>query len=115
MHGINDMVGRFQVIYLGALFPHSYSLMLSGKLCNGRKLLSIEGYFVRTFIAFLVAPLLPAVLPTWYLAQSPNKSGPSAYIFVSCLIYFGVPAFLFFRRTHHRLWPYLLGVPHNYR
>jgi hypothetical protein len=87
--------------------------MLSGKLRNGRKLLSIGGYFVRTFIAFLVAPLLPAILPAWYLAQSPNKSGPSAYIFVCCLFYLlealvGVPAFLLFRRTRHRLWPYLL-------
>jgi predicted lysophospholipase L1 biosynthesis ABC-type transport system permease subunit len=68
---------------------------------------------VRTFIAFLIAPLLPAILPAWYLAQSPNKSGPSAYIFVCCLIYFlealvGVPAFRLFRRTRHRLWPYLL-------
>jgi hypothetical protein len=88
-------------------------LLLGGKLCNGHKLLSIEGYFVRTFIAFLVAPLLPAILPAWYLAQSPNKSGPSAYIFVCCMIYLlealvGVPAFLLFRRTRHRLWPYLL-------
>ncbi len=68
---------------------------------------------MRTFIAFLVAPLLPAILPAWYLAQSPNKSGPSAYIFVCCLIYLlealvGIPAFLFFRRTRHRLWHYLL-------
>src|SRR5579862_5834866 len=75
--------------------------------------LSIEGYFVRAFIAFLVAPLLPAILPAWYLAQSSNRSGPSAYIFVCCLIYVlealvGVPAFLLFRRTRHRLWPYLL-------
>jgi hypothetical protein len=81
--------------------------------CNGRKLLSFEGYFVRTFIAFLVAPLLPAILPAWYMAQSPNRSGPSAYIFVCCLIYLlevlvGAPAYLFFRRTRHRLWPYLL-------
>lgn len=62
---------------------------------------------MRTFIAFLVAPLLPAILPAW-------RIGLSAYIYVCCLAYLyqiviGIPAFLFFsRKTHHRLWPYLL-------
>ena len=70
---------------------------------------------MRTSIGFLVAPLLPAILPAWYLAQAPNKSGPSAYIFVCCLIYLlqivvGIPAFLLFSRiSRHQLWAYLLA------
>jgi len=69
---------------------------------------------VRTFIAFLVAPLLPAILPAWYMAQAPDRTGLSAYIWVCCLIYLlqavaGIPAFLLFsRKGRHRLWPYLL-------
>ena len=69
---------------------------------------------MRTFIAFLVAPLLPAILPAWYMAQSPNRSVPSAYIFVCCLIYVlqvavGIPTFLLFSRGgRHQLWRYLL-------
>ncbi len=69
---------------------------------------------MRTAIGFLVAPLLPAILPAWYLAQAPNRSGPSAYIFICCLIYFlqivvGIPAYLLFsRRGRHELWRYLL-------
>jgi hypothetical protein len=71
-------------------------------------------YFMRNFIAFLLAPLLPAILPAWYMAQAPNKNGLSAYIFICGLIYLlqivaGIPAFLLFsRRGRHQLWPYLL-------
>jgi hypothetical protein len=77
-------------------------------------LLSAGGYFVRTFIAFLVAPLLTAILPASYMAHGPNRTGLSAYIWVCCLIYLlqivvGIPAFRLFSRTgRHRLWPYLL-------
>jgi uncharacterized membrane protein len=48
------------------------------------------------------------------MAQAPNRSGPSAYIFVCGLIYLlqvvvGIPAFLLFsRRGRHQLWPYVL-------
>jgi uncharacterized membrane protein len=48
------------------------------------------------------------------MAQSPNRSGPSAYIFICGLIYLlqvivGIPAFLLFsRRGRHQLWSYLL-------
>jgi hypothetical protein len=69
---------------------------------------------MRTVIAFLVAPLLPALLPAWYMAHAPNRTGLSAYIWVCGLIYFlqivvGVPAFRVFSRTgRHRLWSYLL-------
>jgi uncharacterized membrane protein len=69
---------------------------------------------MRTPIGFLVAPLLPAILPAWYLAQAPNRSGPSAYIFICGLIYLlqiivGIPAFLLFRRQgRQQLQRYLL-------
>ena len=69
---------------------------------------------MRIVVAFVVAPLLPAVLPGWQLAQAPNWTGLSAYIFVCCLVYLlqavvGIPAFLLFRRKgSYRLWPYLL-------
>jgi hypothetical protein len=35
MHSINDVIGRFEIINFGVLFPHSCSLMLSGKLRKG--------------------------------------------------------------------------------
>ena len=62
---------------------------------------------MRIVIAFLVAPLLPAILPAW-------RIGLPAYVYVCCLAYLyqtvvGIPAFLFFsHKTHHQLWPYLL-------
>jgi hypothetical protein len=68
---------------------------------------------MRTIVAFLVAPLLPAILPTWQMAQAPSR-GLTAYIFVCCLIYLlqaavGIPAFLLFsRKGIHQLWPYIL-------
>jgi uncharacterized membrane protein len=70
---------------------------------------------MRTVVAFVVAPLLPAILPAWQTAQAPNRTGLSSYIFVCCLIYLlqavvGIPAFLLFRRKgNHRLSPYLLA------
>jgi predicted lysophospholipase L1 biosynthesis ABC-type transport system permease subunit len=69
---------------------------------------------MRNLLAFIVAPLLPAILPAWQMAQAPNRSGFSAYIFVCCVFYLvqglvGIPAFLLFsRRGRHQLWPYLL-------
>jgi uncharacterized membrane protein (UPF0136 family) len=69
---------------------------------------------MRTIVAFVLAPLLPAILPAWQMARAPNRTGLSAYIFVCCLIYLlqavvGIPAFLLFlRKKSHRLWPYLI-------
>jgi len=80
---------------------------LSGKLRKG-------GIIMRTMVAFVVAPLLPAILPAWQMARAPSQKGLSAYIFVCCLIYLlqavvGIPAFLIFsRKGNYRLWPYLL-------
>jgi hypothetical protein len=69
---------------------------------------------MRTIVAFVVAPLLPAILPAWQMARAPNQTGLSAYIFVCCLIYLlqavaGIPAVLLFSsKGNYRLWPYLL-------
>ena len=69
---------------------------------------------MRTAVAFVVASWLPAILPAWQMAQAPNRTGLSSYIFVCCLIYLlqavvGIPAFLiFFRKVNDQLWAYLL-------
>jgi hypothetical protein len=68
---------------------------------------------VRIFVAFLVAPLLPALFVAWRLTtHAPEKTLP-IYIYVCCIAYVlqavvGMPIFLFLsRRGRQRLWPYL--------
>jgi uncharacterized membrane protein len=65
---------------------------------------------MRTFVA---APLLPAVVPTWYLhVNSPDKLAISGYIFFCGLFYLleviiEIPAYkLFVRMRWHRVWTY---------
>jgi hypothetical protein len=70
---------------------------------------------MRTFVAFLIAPLLPAVLPAWYLhANNPDRLAISGYIFLCGLFYLlevvvGIPACkLFIRMRWRRVWAYML-------
>jgi hypothetical protein len=70
---------------------------------------------MRTFVAFLTAPLLPAVVPAWYLhVNNPDRLAISGYIFLCGLFYLlevliGIPAHkLFVRMRWYRVWTYML-------
>jgi hypothetical protein len=84
-------------------------LMLSG--CLARK----RGEYVRrTLVAFLVAPIVPALAPAWFLhANYPDRTAISGFIFVCGLLYLlqaviGMPAHFLARNKRRYIWFYLL-------
>jgi hypothetical protein len=68
----------------------------------------------RTLIAFLVAPLLPALPPAWFLhAGHPDRTAISGFIFVCGLFYLlqaviGIPAYILARSKRRYVWFYVL-------
>jgi len=68
----------------------------------------------RTVVAFLVAPLFPALAPAWYLhANNPSRTFIAGFIFLCGLFYLlqaiiGIPAYLIARTRRRYLWFYLL-------
>ena len=69
---------------------------------------------VRTIVAFLVAPILPALPPAWFLHSNyPNRTAISGFIVVCGIFYLlqtvvGIPAY-FLAQTYRRyVWFYLL-------
>ena len=68
----------------------------------------------RTLVAFLVAPMLPALAPTWFLhANYPDRMAISGFIFVCGLFYLlqavvGIPAYILARSKRRYAWFYLL-------
>ena len=69
---------------------------------------------MRTVVAFLVAPLLPALAPAWFLhANYPNRTAISGFIVVCGLFYLlqaavGIPAYILARANRRYVWFYLL-------
>ena len=68
----------------------------------------------KTLIAFLVAPILPALPPAWFLhANYPDRTAISGFIFVCGLFYLlqtvvGIPAYILARSKRRYIWFYLL-------
>ena len=68
----------------------------------------------RTLVAFLVAPILPALAPAWFLhANYPNRTAISGFIFVCGLFYLlqavvGIPAYILAQAKRRYVWFYLL-------
>jgi hypothetical protein len=68
----------------------------------------------RTLVAFLVAPILPALAPAWFLhANYPDRMAMSGFIFVCGLLYLlqaavGIPAYFLARTKRRYIWFYLL-------
>jgi hypothetical protein len=68
----------------------------------------------RTLVAFLVAPILPALPPAWFLHTNyPNRMAISGFIVVCGLFYLlqtivGIPAYLLGRSRRSHLTFYLL-------
>jgi hypothetical protein len=68
----------------------------------------------RTLVAFLVAPMLPALAPAWFLhANYPDRTAISGFIFVCGLFYLlqavvGIPAYFLARTKRRYIWFYLL-------
>ena len=69
---------------------------------------------MRTIIAFLVAPILPALPPAWFLhANNPNRTAISGFIVICGLFYslqavIGIPAYIFAKSKRRYVWFYLL-------
>jgi hypothetical protein len=69
---------------------------------------------MRTAVAFLVAPILPALAPAWFLhANYPNRTAISGFIVVCGLFYLlqavvGIPAYILARAKRRYIWFYLL-------
>jgi hypothetical protein len=69
---------------------------------------------MRTVAAFLVAPVLPALPPAWFLhASNPDRMAISGFIFICGLFYLlqavvGIPAYILARAKRHHIWFYLL-------
>ncbi|QQN64341.1 hypothetical protein JIR23_00500 [Bradyrhizobium diazoefficiens] len=69
---------------------------------------------MRIIVAFLVAPILPALPPTWFLhANDPNRMAISGFIVVCGLFYLlqaviGIPAYIFAGSKRRYVWFYLL-------
>jgi hypothetical protein len=68
----------------------------------------------RTLVAFLVAPILPSLVPAWYLhTNNPDRTAISGFIFVCSLFYLlqavvGIPAYILARAKRSYIWFYLL-------
>jgi hypothetical protein len=71
---------------------------------------------MRTLVAFLVAPLLPALPSAWLLhLRYPNRTAISGFIVVCAIFYvvqaiIGIPAYFLVRAYRRYVWFYLLGV-----
>jgi hypothetical protein len=69
---------------------------------------------MRTVVAFLAAPLLPALAPAWFLhANYPDRTAISGFIVVCGLFYMlqaviGIPAYILARTKRRHIWFYLL-------
>jgi hypothetical protein len=69
---------------------------------------------MRTVSAFLVAPILPALAPAWFLHSNyPNRAAISGFIVVCGLFYLlqavvGIPAYILARAKRRYIWFYLL-------
>src|ERR1700682_3841373 len=69
---------------------------------------------MRTVTAFLVAPILPALAPAWFLHLNyPNRTAISGFIVVCGLFYLlqavvGIPAYILARTKRRYIWFYLL-------
>lgn len=76
---------------------------------------------MRTVTAFLVAPILPALAPAWFLHLNyPNRTAISGFIVICGLFYLlqavvGIPAYILARAKRRHIWFYLLlgffGMP----
>jgi hypothetical protein len=71
-------------------------------------------FIMRTLIAFLCAPVIPALFAGWVVGLNRTYAPISMFIFV-CLAFYalqvivGIPAYIFMSRKHmHRLRLYLL-------
>jgi hypothetical protein len=68
----------------------------------------------KTLIAFLVAPILPALPPAWFLHTNyPDRMAISGFILVCALFYLlqavvGIPAYILARSKRRYIWFYLL-------
>ena len=68
----------------------------------------------RTLVAFLIAPILPALAPAWFLhANYPNRTAISGFIVVCGLFYLlqavvGIPAYILVQAKRCYVWFYLL-------
>lgn len=68
----------------------------------------------RTLVAFLIAPILPALAPAWFLhANYPDRTAISGFIFVCGLFYLlqavvGIPAYILAQAKRRYIWFYLL-------
>jgi hypothetical protein len=68
----------------------------------------------RTLVAFLIAPILPALAPTWFLhANYPDRTAISGFILVCGLFYLlqtviGIPAYFLAQAKRRYVWFYLL-------
>jgi hypothetical protein len=68
----------------------------------------------RTLVAFLIAPILPALAPAWFLhANYPNRTAISGFIVVCGLFYLlqavvGIPAYILVQAKRRYVWFYLL-------
>jgi hypothetical protein len=68
----------------------------------------------KTLIAFLVAPLLPALAPAWFLhANYPNRAAISGFILICGVFYLlqaviGIPAYILTRSKRRYIWFHLL-------
>jgi uncharacterized membrane protein len=70
---------------------------------------------MRTLLAFVGAPMIPAIIPAWfYHANNADVPLLTAWVFFCFFFYafqivIGVPAYLLLRRKRaHRVWPYLI-------
>jgi len=69
---------------------------------------------MRTLPAFLLAPILPALVPAWFYHASGNRPIVSTVIFFCGLFYLleavlGIPGYIIFKRNSlHRIWAYAL-------
>jgi heme/copper-type cytochrome/quinol oxidase subunit 4 len=69
---------------------------------------------MRTLVAFVGAPVIPAVIAAWVVHLNRTYEPPTMLVFV-CLSFYalqaiiGVPAYMFMTRKNlHRVWIYLL-------
>src|SRR3977135_2981932 len=68
----------------------------------------------RTLVAFLIAPILPALAPAWFLHSNyPDRTAISGFIVVCGLFYllqaiFGIPAYILAQAKRRYIWFYLL-------
>jgi hypothetical protein len=76
---------------------------------------SLGDILKRLLLAFLVAPVLPALVQAWITNLAGEYHNPLAFFIMVCgalyalQLIVGIPAYLFFRRAkQYRLWIYVL-------